>query len=279
MAPPQPQPLRPPPSGEAKAGEPLELPTDAPAAGPGSSFPRLPPPTRPPYRGTGMFIAAGVTFSVALAEQIVAHVLVKRRCTDPVQRRIDEDAANEPTDPTLDADGNGVPDILEIPDEAERAGELVIDCIPGVVPAIALRVHSDIGLLATIGLATAAGLLRARRAAYDDVFGQRAQRQFRAFRIAGLSLVAGGVVTWFATGAGTWGWLAGCDDGRCVTRARLTNFLTRDTSALMIASGGALLGFSEAYRRNFDRFARDRAWSIGPTVGATSVGLTIQGRL
>jgi hypothetical protein len=226
-----------------------------------------------------VFIGAGVTFAIAVAEQAVAHVLVKRRCTDPVQRRLDEDAANEPTDPMQDDDGNGIPDILEVDDEAERAGELVIDCIPGVVPALALRVHSDLGLLATIGLATAGGLLRARRAAHDDVFGQRPRRSFAGLRIGGITLIATGVVTWFGTGAGSWGWLSSCPDGPCVTRARLMNFLTRDASALMIASGGAMLGFAEAYRRNFDRYERDRAWSVGPAVGGTFVGLTLQGRL
>ncbi len=277
VQPPQPEPSQPPLSDEV-GGEPLP-PATAPDADAAPSLPRLPPPPRPPYRGTGVFIGAGVTFSIALAEQIVAHVLVKRRCTDPVQRRIDEDRTNEPTDPTIDADGNGIPDILEIPDEAERAGELVIDCIPGVIPALALRVHSDLGLLATIGLATAGGMLRARQAAHDDVFGGKTRRTFTALRITGISLIGTGIVTWFATGAGSWGWLTSCDSGRCVTRARLMNFLTRDISALMIAGGGATLGFSEAYRRSSDRYERDRAWSVGPAIGRTWMGLSIAGRL
>jgi hypothetical protein len=225
-----------------------------------------------------MFIGASVTFAVALTEQIVAHVLVKRRCTDPVQKQIDQTAANEPTDPTIDEDGNGIPDILEVPDEAEQAGELVIDCIPGVVPALALRVHSDLGLLATIGLAAAGGMLRARRAAYDDAFGRKPRRQFVGLRAAGISLIATGVVTWFSTGAGSWGWLASCKSGDCVTKARLMNFLSRDASALMVASGGAMLGFAEAYRRSYDRYERDRAWSVGPAVSSTHYGFSISGR-
>lgn len=244
------------------------------------AYPKIPPPPRPPYRGTGLFIGAGVTLAVAIAEQVVAHVLVKKRCIDPIQRELDamDAAMDEPVDPTADMDGDGVPDILEIDSDAERAGELVVDCIPGIVPALALRVHSDLGLLATIGLATAAGMLRARQRAWDDVFGNKPRAAFTAHRIAGISLVAGGVVTWFATGAGSWGWLSSCKSTSCAVKARILNFSMRDVSAVMIAGGGVLLGFAEAYRRNFDRYERDRAFSVGPSVAIGGGGLSVSGR-
>ena len=187
-------------------------------------------------------------------------------------------AMDDPIDPTADMDGDGVPDILEVDSDAERAGELVVDCIPGVVPALALRVHSDIGLLATIGLATAAGMLRARQRAWDDVFGKKPRAAFLGHRIAGISLIAGGVVTWFASGAGSWGWLSSCRSTKCAVRARILNFSMRDVSAVMVATGGVLLGFAEAYRRNFDRFERDRAFSVGPSVAIGGGGLVMSGR-
>lgn len=283
--PPQPEPLSEAPTAgpESEPAAPLgaELPGGEPPAAP-----RLPPPPRPPYRGTGLFIGAAVTFAVAVSEQAVAHVLVKRRCIDPVQRELEamEAAMNDPVDPTVDMDGDGVPDILEIDSDAERAGELVVDCIPGVVPALALRVHSDIGLLATIGLATAAGMLRARQRAYDDAFGGRARARLVAHRISGISLIGTGVVTWFATGAGSWGWLSSCKSAQCAGKARILNFTMRDASALMVAAGGALLGYAEAYRRNYDRFERERAISggpsisVGPSLSPGGAGLTMTGR-
>lgn len=216
---------------------------------------RIPPPPRPPYTGVGLFIGASVTFAVALTEQIVAHVLVKRRCIDPISAETFEDI-----------------------DDAEVLGEVVARCVPGVVPAIALRVHSDIGLLATIGLAAGGAILRGRRLAHDDVFGSGPDRDFRGLRWGGVGLLGLGVVTWFTTGAASWGMLAGCKSGTCATRARAMNFSMRSTSAVLIASGAGMLGFAEAYRRNRDRFIRDRALSLSPTFGPGYFGLGMSGQ-
>jgi hypothetical protein len=268
------------PTGDPEPEPSAPLDAELPGADTPAAMPRFPPPQRPPYRGTGLFIGAGITLAVAIAEQVVAHVLVKRRCIDPIQRELAamDAAMNDPVDPTADMDGDGVPDILEIDSDAERAGELVVDCIPGVVPALALRVHSDIGLLATIGLASAGGLLRARQRAWDDVFGKKPRAAFNAHRISGITLVAGGVVTWFASGAGSWGWLSSCKSTKCAVQARILNFSMRDVSAVMVATGAVLLGFAEGYRRNFDRFERDRALSVGPSVAIGGGGLVMSGR-
>lgn len=215
---------------------------------------RLPPPTRPPYRGTGLFIGAGVSFTVALTEQIIAHRLVKTRCIDPI--------------------GRG-----EF-DTSEDVGDVFTGCAPGVLPALALRVHSDIGLLAAIGLATAGGITRGNHDAYTDVFdppGRR--RKVAGLRIAGISLIGAGVVSWLTTGAAAWGIVGNCGTARCVNSGRLMAFITRDLSAGMVAAGGGMLGFAESYRRRHDGYTRDRALSIGPSLSLGGLGLSLSGRI
>ncbi|MCX4245378.1 hypothetical protein [Paraliomyxa miuraensis] len=218
----------------------------------------FPPPQRPPYSGVGMFVGAGLTFSAALSEQIVAHVLVKRRCIDPFDEPVD------PMAPPLS--------------EAEDIGNTLLECAPGVLPALVLRIHSDIGLLATIGLASAGSALRARRRAYDDVFGNRPVRDMKGLRIAGVGLIGTGVVTWLTTGALSWGLLATCRDTKCATRARLVAFTTRDTGAVLIAAGSGMLAYALAHRRAYDRTQRDRALSVGTAWLPGGGGLSVSGR-
>lgn len=238
-----------------------ESPTAAPRIGelpnsespPESPYARLPPPARPPYRGTGLFIGAGVAFTVALTEQIIAHRLVKTRCIDPI--------------------GRG-----EV-DTAEDVGDVFQQCAPGVLPAFALRVHSDIGLLAAVGLATAGGMTRGNADAYGDVFDPPGQRRTVAgLRITGISLIGAGVVSWLSTGAAAWGVVGNCGTARCVNGGRLMGFITRDVSAAMVASGAGLLGFAETYRRRHDGYTRDRALSIGPTLSLQGAGMRVGGR-
>ncbi len=266
--PPQPTTLGPPPA-PAPAENPRaqpdppqdEGPTAAPRIGalpsaedpPASAYAQLPPPVRPPYRGTGLFIGAGIAFTVALTEQIIAHRLVKTRCIDPI--------------------GRG-----EI-DTADDVGEVFQTCAPGVLPALALRVHSDIGLLAAVGLATAGGMTRGNADAYADVFDPPGRRRTVAgLRIAGISLIGAGVVSWLTTGAAAWGVVGNCGDARCVNRGRLMGFITRDVSAAMVASGAGLLGFAETYRRRHNDYTRDRALSIGPTLSLQGAGVRVGGR-
>ncbi len=219
-----------------------------------TGYVRLPPPTRPPYRGTGLFIGAGVSFAVALTEQIIAHRLVKTRCIDPI--------------------GRG-----EF-DTSEDVGDVFTGCAPGVLPALALRVHSDIGLLAAIGLATAGGITRGNHDAYADVFDPPGRRRTVAgLRIAGISLIGAGVVSWLTTGAAAWGIVGSCGTARCVNGGRLMAFITRDLSAGMVAAGGGMLGFAETYRRRHDGYTRDRALSIGPSLSLGGLGLSVSGRL
>jgi len=241
---------------------------------PRPTLPRLPPPPRPRYRGTGLFIGAGVTFAVALAEQIVAHVLVKRQCIDPI-------AANAmmETDPVV-IDPNDPPDPEDLPgNPTDELGEIVTQCAPGVVPALALRVHSDLGLLAMIGMSAAGGALRARRRAWDGVFEGTPHADFVGLRAAGIGLLAGGVITWFSTSAASWAWLTSCETGRCATRARLMNFTTRDASALMVAAGAGMLAFSETHRRASTQFERDRIFSLGVARLPGGLMLGLHGRL
>ncbi|MEX1362458.1 MAG: hypothetical protein AB1Z98_04985 [Nannocystaceae bacterium] len=244
--------------GSAPSMSPELLPGDAPPP----AMLRLPPPRRPPYSGVGLFIGAGVTFSIALTEQIVGHVLVKRRCIDPF------DNPPEP-DPMAPADETS---------EAEDFGDVLLRCAPGVLPAVALRVQSDLGLLATIGLVSAGAALRARRRAYDDVFGDVAPRRMLGLRVGGISLMGLGVVTWLTTGAVSWGLLATCRDARCATRARLVAFTTRDAGAVLIAGGAGMLTYALAHGRAYDRFFRDRALSVGTAVVPGGAGLSLSGR-
>lgn len=264
--PPQPTALGPAPApateAEAQAAPPEdEAATAAPRIGelpsadvpPESAYARLPPPVRPPYRGTGLFIGAGIAAAVALTEQVIAHRLVKTRCIDPI--------------------GRG-----EV-DTAEDIGEVFQQCAPGVLPALALRVHSDLGLLAAVGLATAGGMTRGNADAYGHVFDPPGRRRTVAgLRIAGISLIGAGVVSWLTTGAAAWGVVGNCGDARCVNRGRLMGFITRDVSAAMVASGAGMLGFAETYRRRHDGYTRDRALSIGPTVSLQGAGMRVGGR-
>ena len=162
--------------------------------------------------------------------------------------------------------------------EAEDLGSALLRCAPGVLPAVVLRVQSDLALLGTIGLATAGAVLRAQRRAYDDVFGDRPARPMMGLRVAGISLIGTGVVTWLTTGALSWGLLATCRDTRCAARARLMAFTTRDAGAVLIAAGSGMLGYALAHRRAYDRFVRDRALSVGTTLLPGGAGLSLSGR-
>lgn len=212
---------------------------------------RLPPPERPFYGGTGLFIGAATTFVIALSEQIVAHVLVKRRCIDPI--------------------ANG-----EIEDTADF-GQIFSKCAPGVLPALALRVHSDIGLLATIGLVAGGGALRGQRDAWDDVFGTAKPRKVAGLRWGGVALIGVGIVTWFSTGAGAWGMLGKCRTGRCANAARALAFSMRDVSAVMVASGAGMLAYAEAHRRHTSRYQRDKLMTVRPMIGFGFGGLSLSG--
>ena len=223
---------------------------------------RLPPPRRPPYSGVGLFVGASVTFSAALAEQIIAHVLIKRRCIEPFAAQ----AGNDATTPE------------EAEQEVRDFATALVQCAPGVLPAVVLRVHSDLGLLATMGLASAGAALRAHRNAYDDVFADRPARRMLGLRIAGVGLLGTGVVTWLTTGAASWGLLGACRDARCATRARLMAFTTRDTGAVLIAAGAGMLTYAIAHGRAHDRFFRDRALSVGAAWLPGGAGVSLAGR-
>ena len=212
---------------------------------------RLPPPERPFYGGTGLMIGAGVTFAVALSEQIVAHILVKRRCIDPIGAGAIEDTAD--------------------------FGQIFTQCAPGVLPALALRVHSDLGLLATIGLAAGGGALRGQRDAWDDVFRTPKTRKVGGFRIGGIALIGTGIVTWFSTGAAAWGVLGKCRTARCANAARAMAFSTRHVSAVLVAAGAGMLAYAEAHRRHTSRYQRDKLMTVQPVVGFGVTGLAVSG--
>ena len=223
-----------------------------------------------------MFVGAGILFAVALSEQIVAHLLVKRRCIDPIAA----DLADMEDEPPIVIDPENPPPVIDpTGGSGDEFGDIVSQCAPGVIPALALRVHSDIGLLASIGMATAGGALRGRRQAWDTVFSGKPRRDNAALRGAGIGLLATGGVLWFSTGAASWGWLTSCGNAKCANRARLFNFMTRDTAALLAASGGALLAFAEVQRRATSSFERDRVLSLGVSRVDGGALLRIGGRL
>lgn len=221
---------------------------------------KLPQSKRPPYKGIGLFIGASATFAVALAEQIAAHVIVKRRCIEPVA------AQTQMTDPFDDQT------------DAEEIGNAVISCVPGILPVVALRVNSDLALVAMIGMVTAGAWLRAERVAYDDAFASRSQPKIGRLRGAGIGLIAVGAVTWLTMAPASWGILAKCDDAKCATRARAMGFAFRDVGAVLVAAGAGMLAFSETYRRKHEHFSRERALLWAPAIGRGFAGITLQQR-
>lgn len=260
--PPQPEPTTGPPPRDGAGASPSMRPRGEPTLPGGDEAPakKLPPPLRPPYRGIGLFVGAGVTFAVALTEQIVSHAIVKRRCIEPVAEQA------EMTDP-FDDDT-----------DAEEIGNAILQCVPGVLPVVALRVNSDLALVAMIGMATAGAILRAERAAYDDAFAGRINRRIPKLRGAGVGLIALGAVTWLTLGPASWGVLAKCDDAKCAGGARVMGFTSRTIGAAIVAAGAGMLGFAEGYRRKHEHFSRERALLWAPSFGRGMVGVTVQQR-
>jgi len=220
----------------------------------------MPPPLRPPYRGIGLFVGAGVTLGIAIAEQVVSHVIVKRRCIEPVAEQA---AMDDPFDDETDV---------------EDLGNAILSCLPGVLPVVALRVNSDLALVAMIGMATAGAVLRGERDAYDDAFASRRSTKIPRLRGAGIGLVAVGALTWLTLGPASWGVLAKCDDARCAGGARVMGFASRSIGASFVAAGAAMLGYSESYRRRHEGFSRERALLWSPVMGRQMVGASLQGR-
>jgi hypothetical protein len=244
------------PDGKAPRRDPLragEIPGES-----DRETPKLPPPKRPPFSGVGLFAGAGVSFAIAISEQVVGHVIVKRRCIDPI---VEQSAVEDPPE-----------------EEAEQIGNAIIKCVPGVLPAIALRVHSDLALLSLIGMAAAGAMLRGQRDAYDHAFKSRSRKDIAKLRWAGVGLIAGGAVFYLVTGPTAWGMLAKCDDGKCASRARIMGFVTRDISAAMIAGGAGMLGYAEAYRKHHESYSRERALSFSPAFGRGFAGFSLTGR-
>jgi hypothetical protein len=146
-----------------------------------------------------------------------------------------------------------------------------------VLPALALRVNSDLALLATIGLAAGGGALRGQRDAWDDVFGTPKPRKIGGLRIGGIALIGTGILTWFTTGAAAWGVLGKCRTSRCANAARAMAFSTRHVSAVLVASGAGMLAYAEAHRRHTSRYARDKAMTVQPVVSWGFAGLQLTG--
>lgn len=260
--PPAPSPSKPPRAGEGASPSmnPAGGPPMLPGADPSTTRPKLPPPSRPPHRGIGLFVGAGTAFAVALAQQIAGHIIVKRRCIEPVA---EQSAMTDPFDSDTDA---------------EEIGNAIIECVPGVLPIVALRVNSDLALLAAVGMATAGAVLRGERQAYDDAFASRMSKRIPALRGAGIGLVAGGALTWLTLGPASWGVLAKCDNAKCASRARAMAFISRDVGVALAAAGAGMLAFSESYRRRHEAFSRERALLWAPVVGRGFAGISLMQR-
>jgi hypothetical protein len=185
-------------------------------------------------------------------------VLVKRRCIDPVaEQSMMEDPVEE---------------------EVEQIGEAIVSCVPGVLPAIALRVHSDLALVSAISMAAAGAVLRGQRDAFDHVYASKRRNDIAKLRWAGVGLILGGVVTYLVTAPTAWGVLAKCDTAKCASRMRIMAFATRDVSAVLIAGGAGMLGYAEGYRRAHEKFGREKALSFSPSFGRGFAGLSLSGR-
>lgn len=237
----------PPPGPSASPPPPGTIPGEPPP--PNLSF--LPPPSRPPFGGNGLFIAAGTALGLAIVEQIVGHVLLKRNCIDRVAGKVFS--------------------------EDEDLNRVLRRCGPSAVPALALRVHSDLALLAMIGLVSGGAVLRGRQAAHDHVFANAPAPHVR-LRYAGIGLIGGGVLTWLTTSTGSWGWVGHCRTPGCVSGARIFGFAMRDVSAIMVAAGAGMLIYSEAHRRNSERHRRETGFGIQPAATASFFGLSASGR-
>jgi hypothetical protein len=165
-----------------------------------------------------------------------------------------------------------------IDEEAEQIGNAIIKCGPGALPAIALRVHSDLALIAAIGMAAGGAALRAQRNSYDHVFSAKKRKDIGKLRWAGVGLVIGGAVTYLVTGPTSWGVMSKCATGDCVARMRIMGFVTRDISAVMIASGAGMLAYAESYRINHEKFGREKALAFAPSFGRGFAGFSLSGR-
>ena len=135
----------------------------------------LPPPPRPVFSGVGWMVGAAITLALAVSEQVTSQVLITRRCIRPLRNT----------------------NINNLEDYAIALAR----CAPGFLPVVALRVHSDINLLATVALAGVGGWLRGRRIAYDHTFGAPQRNDTKRIRDAGIGLIASGFVAWLATSA------------------------------------------------------------------------------
>lgn len=263
---------------EALAGDPTADPapaaetvsTEAPRLGPDDEFrdptelddgeegprlPKLPPPPRPTFRGTGLYIGAGVVFAAAIAEQVAAHAIFTRDCIRPLAT---EDITDE--------------DISELQ-----------DCGSTSIPALALRLEADLNLLLAIGLTAGGSAMRARRDGWDDVHRPNPKaRKILAYEISGASLLAAGLVVWISSAAGTWGAITKCETVDCITGNRIAAFTLREVAAGMAATGAGLLTYGIQQPRRVYEY---RALSVGlprptivPRVGPKQAGLAISGR-
>ena len=275
---PEPEPGQDPLADEALAGDPVAEPppteetvsTEAPRLGPDDEFrdptelgpdeegprlPKLPPPPRPTFRGTGLYIGAGVVFAAAIAEQVAAHAIFTRDCIRPLAT---EDITDE--------------DISELQ-----------NCGSTSIPALALRLEADLNLLLAIGLTAGGSAMRARRDAWDDVHRPNPKaRRILAYEISGASLLAAGLVVWISSAAGTWGSITKCETVNCITGNRIAAFTLREVAAGMGAAGAGLLTYGIQQPRRVYEY---RALSIGlprptivPRVGPKEAGLAIAGR-
>lgn len=254
--PPQPEVSGPPPAPEKGPGAAPMMPGAEPGLIPGEDEQRpwLPPPERPLYSGVGLFVGAGVTFVIAVVEQSIAHVLVAEECIRP------SDGANLET--------------------SEDFGNLLVECAPGLVPAAALRIHSDLNLFATVLFSGVGAGLRANRDAWDVVFGEhRIRDRNRSLLIAGGALSGIGFATWLTTSAVAWNMLGNCGDADCAIRARLLAFTTRDLSVAMMAAGVGMLSYGFVARGARRRFERERAISVEPIAGLQMLGIGVRGSL
>lgn len=201
--PPPPPPPRPPPPPPAKPRAVVPLPAvEPPIATPSPPVPVRPDP-RPLGGGVGLSLGAGAALTTSIGLQVVAHMLVRRRCLDPL----------------VSSENPGI----------DRAA--IARCVADEPGLVAASVGGGLGMLASVGLAGGAGWARGGSASRSDRTPRRGARAVGAIFVAlGLSTII--------TSTAQFG---ECATSQCHSDMRIVDLVVRNAGALLVAGGTGML--------------------------------------
>jgi hypothetical protein len=200
-----------------------------------------PPPPTPTRTGSGLLIGGSLLGASALVQHLGVYLVVRDKCTKAIE------------------------------DDATFGTRVAFsDCLVTSEGALALRVTSTLTLGASVGLIAAGATFRGRHIAHVDAEAGEVRRH-RPYVAAGGVLLGVGGVSWVVTRALVRANGIGCDDERC---AVVADMLTLDASAIVIATGAALLGRGLAYRNRMRRLT-GAGMVVSPWATPRSVGLTL----